>query len=81
MELTAPNLENDQVRLEPLGEEHRDALRATEAVEYMWRSMPVIQRGAGFDAYFDYMIRCGKSGDALPFAIICKPSNQFVGWT
>ena len=26
------------------------------AVEYMWLSLPAIQRGAGFDAYYDHVI-------------------------
>ena len=53
MDLTAPGLENDLIRLEPLTERFREDLRQSGAVEYMWLSMPAIQRGAGFDAYYD----------------------------
>ena len=81
MQLTDPNLENDELRLEPLAEKHREPLRATDAVEYMWQSMPVIQRGAGYDTYFDYMIRRSEAGDTIPFVIYCKADNRLIGVT
>lgn len=81
MDLTAPGLENDYIRLEPLNEGHREMLRKTAAIEHMWLSMPVIQRGAGFDAYYDFMIRSAKAEEAVPFAIFDKRADRMIGVT
>ena len=81
MELGAPKLENDIVELVLLDESHREMLRASDAVEHMWMSMPAIQRGAGFDVYYDYMLRCGQDGQAVSFAIISQKTGQFAGVT
>lgn len=81
MELTAPGLENSRVTLVSLGEEHREMLRASDAVEHMWISMPAIQRGAGFDAYYDFVLRRKESGELIPFAIMSKENGRFVGVT
>lgn len=79
MELSAPHLENARVRLELMTEAHREMLRATDAVEHMWQSMPAIQRGAGFDAYFDYMLRCEKTAEAVPVIVIDRETDRFIG--
>jgi RimJ/RimL family protein N-acetyltransferase len=82
MDLTAPGLSNSVISLEPLNEAHREALRATDAVAHMWISMPAIQRGAGFDVYFDYMLRCAKDGTDYALAILDPRDNdRFVGVT
>ena len=82
MDLTAPGLENDLIRLEPLTERFREDLRKSGAVEYMWLSMPAIQHGAGFDAYFDHFVKCGKAGEQLGFALLDpNDRNRFVGVT
>lgn len=81
MELTAAGLENSRVTLVNLSEEHREMLRASDAVEHMWISMPAIQRGAGFDAYYDYVLRRQESGELIPFAIMSKENGRFVGVT
>ncbi len=79
MDLNAPGLENALVKLEPLTEAHRDMLRATDAIEHMWQSMPAIQRLAGFDAYYDHMMRCEKAQEAVSFAILCPDTGKFIG--
>ncbi|MEM1087647.1 MAG: GNAT family protein [Pseudomonadota bacterium] len=82
MELNASGLMNDLICIHPLGEDHREALRATSAVEHMWMSMPAIQRGAGFDTYFDYTLRTGRSGESVPMALLDpNDGNRFVGVT
>ncbi len=81
MNLTAPGLENADIRLEPLSEAHREPLRATKAAEFIWRSLPVIERGAGFDPYFSHVLCLAKKGETLPFAIICRADNRLVGVT
>lgn len=82
MELNAPGLMNELICLDPLAEEHRESLRATSAVDHMWMSMPAIQRGAGFDTYFDYTLKGAKSGDALAMALLDpNDGDRFVGVT
>nr|WP_070960462.1 GNAT family protein [Hyphomonas sp. Mor2] len=82
MDLSAPGLANDLIRLEPLTDRFREDLRNSGAIEYMWLSLPAIQRGAGFDAYFDHVIKQGDSGEMLGFALL-DPNDQsrFVGVT
>lgn len=82
MDLTAPGLANDVIRLEALTERFREDLRNSGAIEYMWLSLPAIQRGAGFDSYFDHVLKQGDSGEVLGFALL-DPNDQsrFVGVT
>ncbi|MEM1087952.1 MAG: GNAT family protein [Pseudomonadota bacterium] len=82
MDLNAPGLASALIRLDPLSEDHREALRRTEAVEHMWISMPAIQRGAGFDVYFDYMLRSAAQNEAYPLAILDpNDHDRFIGVT
>ncbi|MCF6328647.1 MAG: GNAT family N-acetyltransferase [Henriciella sp.] len=81
MDLTASDLENSLVRLVPLSEDHREPLRETDAVDYMWASMPAIQRGAGFDAYYDFVLRHGKHNEILAFAVLDPASDKLLGVT
>lgn len=82
MDLTAPGLENDLIRLEPLTERFREDLRKSGAVEYMWLSLPAIQRGAGFDSYFDHVLKQGDAGEVLGFALLDpNDRDRFVGVT
>ncbi len=82
MDLDAPDLGNDLITLAPLDETYREALRASDAVEYMWLSLPAIQRGAGFDVYYDHALKSAKRGEYLPFALLDpKQDNRFVGVT
>lgn len=82
MDLSAPGLENEMIRLEPLDERFREDLRSSGAVEYMWLSLPAIQRGAGFDAYYDHVVRHGDNDEIYAFALLNpNANNQFVGVT
>ncbi len=82
MKLSDPGLNSQTICLEMIREEHREALRQSNAVEYMWMSLPAIQRGAGFDAYFDYTIKTGGDGIWVPFALLDPNQNdKFVGVT
>ena len=82
MDLTAPGLANDVIRLEALTERFREDLRNSGAIEYMWLSLPAIQRGAGFDSYFAHVLKQGDAGEVLGFALL-DPNDQsrFVGVT
>lgn len=82
MDLTAPGLENDFIKLAPLDEPFREALRSSDATEHMWSSLPAIQRGAGFDAYYDHVLRQAATGEMYPFALLDpKDQDRFVGVT
>ena len=82
MDLLAPGLKNDLIHLEPLEERFREDLRNSGAIEYMWLSLPAIQRGAGFDSYFDHVLRQGDAGEMLGFALLDpNNNNRFVGVT
>lgn len=82
MELTAPGLENDLICLEPLDERFREHLRASDAVNSIWLSLPAIQRGAGFDAYYDHVLKRGDMGELNGFALLDpNDGKRFVGVT
>ncbi len=82
MELSAPGLENDLIKLEPLNERFRENLRSSGAVEYMWLSLPAIHRGAGFDAYYDHVLKQRETGEIHSFALLDpNDRDRFVGVT
>jgi len=79
MDLDAPNLANNTVRLEPFGHEHRQALFDSGAVDAMWKWMPVIGAGTNYDAYYDHILKRQKIGDIVPFVIFRQSDNAFAG--
>jgi RimJ/RimL family protein N-acetyltransferase len=81
MELGAPVLENAFVRLEPLGEAHREALRAAcEADTEIWASLyPYSMAGEHFDPFWDRMQAERAAGRGLLFAVIA--GGECVGST
>lgn len=82
MDLTDPGLCNDYIALERLDESHREPLRVSNAVEFMWLSLPAVQRGAGFDAYFDHILGSAKKSCIIPFALRDpQRDGRFVGVT
>lgn len=82
MDLNAPGLSNELIRLEPLSERFREHLRASDAVNSIWLSLPAIQRGAGFDAYYDHILKQSETGEMFGFALLDPADNdRFVGVT
>ena len=82
MDLNAPGLKNDLICLEPLDERFREHLRASDAVNSIWLSLPAIQRGAGFDAYYDHVLKQAETGELYGFALLDPTKNdRFVGVT
>lgn|GEM_PF-253520 len=82
MDLHAPGLQNELVHLEPLDERFREQLRASDAVNSIWLSLPAIQRGAGFDAYYDHVLKQREQGEIYSFAVLDPNDNdRFVGVT
>ncbi|MEO0882058.1 MAG: GNAT family protein [Pseudomonadota bacterium] len=80
MELSAPDLENDHIRLEIFGESERDFIAKSGAIQDMWDWEPRIPgRGTTFDAYFDFMMTQVETGRVVPFLAYRKPDNAFAG--
>ena len=82
MDLNAPGLHNELVHLEPIDERFREQLRASDAVNSIWLSLPEIQRGAGFDAYYDHVLKQREQGEIFSFAVLDPNDNdRFSGVT
>lgn len=82
MEIETTVLENDFVRLEPLGIEHLDALCEVGLVEELWRLIPVqIDSREAMRNYIETALDEQKRGVSLPFATVEKSSNKVVGST
>ncbi len=72
-------LENAFVRLEPLAERHREALRAAGDDPELWRFAVVNQHGEDFDAWMDERLGATARGPDLSFAVIDKTTGAAVG--
>ena len=79
MELSAPGLETDLIRLEPYEERHRESLRNIDLINHMWSSMPLIASGTNFDAYFNHTLRLAELGTGLGLAVIDKQEDRLIG--
>jgi RimJ/RimL family protein N-acetyltransferase len=81
MELNPAVLQNAHVRLEPLVEAHREALRGPAGDRDIWAFMT--QRGDGrfFDAWFDKMLAASAGPSQISHAVIDAVSGAGVGHT
>ncbi len=70
MELVAETLIGNTVRLEPLVEAHREAMREAADVPDMWRLMTIRGDGEHFDAWFDDRLAEQARGSAISHAVI-----------
>ena len=74
-------LENDRVRLEPLGEEHIDGL-FNVSDPAVWKYMPILVTGReDFASFVQRAQQLHDAGTALAFAVIEKKSNEMAGAT
>jgi RimJ/RimL family protein N-acetyltransferase len=69
------------VQLEPLGERHRDALRAAAADERIWVHTLVVARGPEFDRWFDDALAQRSAGRQFPFAVRRLDDQAVLGST
>jgi N-acetyltransferase len=72
------------VRLEPLGSQHRDGLRAiANADQSIWTYFPINFSGAGedFELWFDYTMGRYSNDEQFPFAVWRLADNRLVGTT
>ncbi|MCB2112908.1 MAG: GNAT family protein [Parvularculaceae bacterium] len=79
MRLQRKVLENEFVRLEPIEERHREALRAAGDDPDLWRFASVNQHGADFDAWMDDRLDATARGGDLTHAIYDKASGDCAG--
>lgn len=75
-------LEGQHTRLEPLREDHIEALWTVADHPDIWRYMPFdASTFAGFANYLKDQLRQHAQGQSMPFATIHAPSNTPVGAT
>jgi RimJ/RimL family protein N-acetyltransferase len=69
------------VRLEPLAELHREALRAAADDERIWQYTLVAANGPAFDTWFDEALTQLADGTRIPFAVRRLKDNRLLGST
>jgi N-acetyltransferase len=77
-------LSGPHVILEPLGEEHREPLRAAAAGDQsIWTYFPINFNGAGkdFDPWFDYTMERYRKDEQFPFAVRRRADDRVIGTT
>jgi N-acetyltransferase len=75
------SLENAFVRLEPLEERHREALRLAGGDPDLWRFANVNLNNDNFDAWMDYRLKELERPDELAWAVFDKASARYCGST
>lgn len=79
MNLTPVTLENHWVRMEPMTEAHREAMRPLAADPEIWSLMTLRGDGEHFDAWFDLMLSTQETGSQISHAIYRKSTATMVG--
>ena len=74
-------LDGRDVRLEPLTEAHREALRRAADDERIWTHTLVNGRGPGLDGWFEAAMAQQAAGQQLPFAVRRLADGALVGST
>ena len=69
------------VQLEPLGDQHREALRAAADDERIWVHTLVVARGSEFDRWFEDALAQRSAGRQFPFAVRRLADQAVVGST
>ena len=78
--LQALTLSGRFVRLEPITESHREALRPVAQDERIW-TVTTSAFGKLFDPYVDLALRRRENGAELPFVVHLQADNRVVGMT
>ncbi|HEY1186381.1 MAG TPA: GNAT family protein [Gemmata sp.] len=81
MEITAPVLIGQRVRLEPLAEEHREGLRTASDDDRVWAFLPAGGRGPEFDPALNDALAMRAAGKRLPYAVRLLATGELVGAT
>src|SRR5262249_28717858 len=69
------------VRLEPLADQHREALRAAADDEGIWVHALTVARGPEFARWFDYVLANRAAGRQVPFAVRRLGDQALLGST
>jgi RimJ/RimL family protein N-acetyltransferase len=77
--IRAVPLEIAGVRLEPVAEAHREALRQAADAPDIWAHMPMSARGESFDPWFDAALRGSASGDEACWVARTLHDGALVG--
>ena len=80
MDLGPRILENDWVRLEPMQEAHREALRKPADDPDIWTHMTFAGFGPHYDTWFDAMMDA-QTRDQISYVAVRKSAQQVVGHT
>jgi RimJ/RimL family protein N-acetyltransferase len=75
------NLTGRWVRLEPLGDQHRDALRGAADDDRIWAHTLMRARGPEFERWFDDTLAHKAAGRQVPFAVRRLDDQALVGST
>jgi RimJ/RimL family protein N-acetyltransferase len=82
MDIEPVTLEGKRVRLEPMKEEHLDALTAAGAFDELWKwTTNKATTRESMKEYVDTALAEEKRGVALPFVTIDKASGKIIGST
>jgi RimJ/RimL family protein N-acetyltransferase len=81
MPLDIPPLSGRWIRLEPLADEHREALRIAADDESIWAVNISAGHGPHFDAWFAEALSERDAGRRIPFAVRRLADDQIVGST
>ena len=74
-------LENAHVRLEPLKESHREALRPLAQDEEIWALTTKRGDGVWFDPWFDMMLKGQESRIQISHAVWSRATGSYAGHT
>jgi N-acetyltransferase len=81
MGLNPTPLTGDGVRLEPLGESHREPLRLLAEDPQIWAFTLIRPTGADFDPWFEEMLQENSAGTRVMFAVRLVGDDRLVGCT
>ena len=82
MEISPVILEGQHVRLEPLSQDHAEALIAAAGDGELWNStVTIVPSRHTMPGYIAATLNAQQQGREFPFVIIRKPSGQVVGST
>lgn len=81
MPLEPVRLAGRHIRLEPLAEPHREALRPAADHPAIWTYMPLDASGSGFDRWFDLGLEINGRGAEQIFAVIDGATGRGLGST
>ncbi|MCH9673240.1 MAG: GNAT family N-acetyltransferase [Gammaproteobacteria bacterium] len=78
MNLAPATLSGRIVKLEPIGEAHRDELAEAARDPRIWENTPL---GPSFEHYFDTLLALQAAGQQIPFAVRYVESGRLIGGT